>query len=377
MPETDELLALVGDVYDTTLDAGLWPEVLRKTCAFVGGSMANLFSEDAVKKSASRFYTWGDDPEYSKLYMEKYAPLNPLLPTGMFFPVGEVYGMGDIMPYEELQRTRFYREWMKPQGYLDFVASNLEKSATAVAPIAVIRHERDGYIDDRARRRMGALVPHVRRAVLIGKVIELHKIEAAALADTLDGLAAGMFLVDATGRVVHANAAGHRMIEEGLVVRVAAGRITATDAQADRALQDTFAAADAGDDAVGEKGIAVPLPVPDRDRHVAHILPLTSAQRRRAGTAYSAVAAMFVQTSALDGPSPMEAMARQFNLTNAELRVMLAIVNVGGVPEVAEALGIGEGTVRTHLYRLFTKTGATRQADLVKIVASFASPLAH
>src|SRR5882762_3065929 len=66
--------------------------------------------------------------------------------------------------------------------------------------------------------------------------------------------------------------------------------------------------------------------------------------------------------------SPMEAFSRKFNITAAELRVLLAIVNVGGVAEVAEILGIGEGTVRTHLHHLFEKTGARRQVDLVKLV---------
>jgi DNA-binding CsgD family transcriptional regulator len=58
-----------------------------------------------------------------------------------------------------------------------------------------------------------------------------------------------------------------------------------------------------------------------------------------------------------------------------EMRVLLAIVEVGGVPEVADALGIAETTVKTHLGRLYQKTGAIRQADLVKLVAGFANPL--
>ena len=33
-------------------------------------------------------------------------------------------------------------------------------------------------------------------------------------------------------------------------------------------------------------------------------------------------------------------------------------------------------TVKTHVGRWFEKTGATRQADLVKIVAAYAAPLA-
>jgi DNA-binding CsgD family transcriptional regulator len=58
-----------------------------------------------------------------------------------------------------------------------------------------------------------------------------------------------------------------------------------------------------------------------------------------------------------------------------ELRVLLAIVEVGGVPEVAEALGIAETTVRTHLNQNYRKTGVNRQADLVKLVAAFSNPL--
>ena len=55
--------------------------------------------------------------------------------------------------------------------------------------------------------------------------------------------------------------------------------------------------------------------------------------------------------------------------------MLLAIVDVGGVPESAVALGIAESTVKTHLRNLFVKTRTRRQADLVKIVAGFASPL--
>jgi DNA-binding CsgD family transcriptional regulator len=58
-----------------------------------------------------------------------------------------------------------------------------------------------------------------------------------------------------------------------------------------------------------------------------------------------------------------------------EVRVLLAIVEIGGAPRVAEALGIRESTVKTHLKRLYEKTGAHRQADLVKLFAGHANPL--
>jgi DNA-binding CsgD family transcriptional regulator len=112
------------------------------------------------------------------------------------------------------------------------------------------------------------------------------------------------------------------------------------------------------------------------ERHVAHVLPLTSGERRRAGIDYAAVAAVFVREAALDSPSVPQAIARSYRLTPTELRVLLALVGVGGVSEVAATLGIAKTTVKMHLRRLFEKTGTGRQADLVKLVAGFASPLA-
>jgi DNA-binding CsgD family transcriptional regulator len=239
----------------------------------------------------------------------------------------------------------------------------------------VFRSKRDGFVDDQTRDRARLVIPHIRRATLIGKVIDLRKAEAASLADALDGISAGMFLVDATGRMVHANAAGYVMLDAADLLHAKAGRLAVNDRQANKVLADTFATAGNGDAAVGIKGVAVPLIARDGQRYVAHVLPLTSGARRQAGTSYAAAAALFVHKAALDTPSPPEAIAKAYKLTPMELRVLLAIVEVGGVPEVAEALGIAESTVKTHLHQTYQKTGVNRQADLVKLVAGFSNPL--
>jgi DNA-binding CsgD family transcriptional regulator len=220
---------------------------------------------------------------------------------------------------------------------------------------------------------MRLIMPHIRRAALIGRIIELKKAEVAYLADTLDGISAGMFLVDARGRLVHANAAGHLMLGSAELLRLSGGRLIANDPQIERTLTEAFALV--GNAAIGIKSITVPLVARDCERHVAHVLPLKSRGRRQTGTSLAAVAAVFVHKATLDKPWPPEAIAKAYKLTPMELRVLLAVVEVGGVPEVAEALGIAETTVKTHLGRIYEKTDAGRQADLVKLVAGFSSPL--
>ena len=378
MQEAEQVSSLIGNIYDAAVNPALWVDVVDKARGFVGGSSGALFSKDATRKSVDVYYDDGGlDPHYKQLYFDKYEKLDPLTSGHFFAEIEEPMATADLMPLDEFQDTRFYREWVQPQGLVDFACAVLDKSATSAAMFGVFRHERDGVVDNETRERMRLIVPHIRRAVLIGRAIDLKTAEAATFADTLDGISAGMFLVDETGGIVHANASGHAMLAEGSVLRAACGKRLVQAVKPAQCLKEVFAAAGGGDAAVGVKGIAVPLTARDGEHYVAHMLPLTSGERRRAGARYAAVAALFVHKAALDAASPPEAIAKAHNLTPSELRVLLAIVQVGGVPETAEVLGIGISTVKTHLHRLFGKTRTTRQADLVKLVAGFSNPLVN
>lgn len=376
MDEAEQLSALIGLLYDAALDPSQWPSALKETARFVGGSSATLFAKDASSKSGNIYFDDGGvDPAYIALYFDKYVKFDPATTGQYFAEIGEPVATNDVIPYSEFLESRFYREWAQPQGWVDFVSAVLDKSATSVAMFGVFRSAADGVVDEETVRRMRLIVPHIRRAVLIGRVIDLKTAEAATLADTLDGLRAGLLLMDATGHIVHGNRAAHLLLAQGDVLRASDGRLLACEPEANRILQASFCASGKGDAAIGIAGIAVPLAAPNGERYVAHVLPLTSGARRRAGKTYAAVAALFVHKAALRGSSPPEALAKTFRLTPTELRVLLAVVEVGGVPEVAESLGIAETTVKTHLGRVFEKTGARRQAELVKLLAGFSTPL--
>ena len=375
MDEAADLSRLVGDIYDAALDPERWPDVLKSSAAFVDGVASALFMKDTVHKHHNVVHTFGYDPEYARKYVEHYVALDPFTVGQFASQVGDVISLVDLVPHDEFMKSRFYLEWVRPQGWIDALGGTLEKTAIRYAAVSVIRHERNGVVNDEARRRMKLVVPHVRRAVLIGRVIDLNKVEAAALADTLDGLATAMFLVNSTRQIIHTNAAGYAMQAAGDAIAASRERLCATDVVADQALRETLLNAERGDAAVGTKGIAVPMTALSGEHYIAHVLPLRSGARHKAGIAYSAVAAVFVRKATLDQPYPLEALATAYRLTPAELRVVVAIVQLGGVPEAAAALCISEPTVKTHLQRIFDKTGAKRQADLVKLVAGYMSPL--
>jgi DNA-binding CsgD family transcriptional regulator len=73
-------------------------------------------------------------------------------------------------------------------------------------------------------------------------------------------------------------------------------------------------------------------------------------------------------------PFPAELFVRRYAITPAESRVMMLLVQGMTISEAAEALGISPPTTKTHLARLFDKTGTSRQADLVRLAMSALAP---
>lgn len=369
MSDDKALSALIGDIYDAALDPKLWSSVLASTCAFLDGVSAAIYGQNVVARTGQFCFSWGDNPDYTRIYFERYIGINPLLPHFMMARVGEIFTASQLMPPKEMAATRFAKEWLAPQSYVDFVATTLEKSVTSVVTISVGRDERRGLVDDKMRRGMMLLAPHFRRAISISKAIDLQKIETDAFVETIDRVSAAMFLVDSEGRIMHASATGRAMLAAEAGLRASNGALTAVEPQAAKALHDVIAGCRSGDAGIGSGGVALPLESRGGERHVAHVLPLTSGARRGSGISSAAVAAVFVRKAELDLVTPLETVAARYRLTPREVRILHAIVETGGVPAVAQMLGITEATVKTHLHRLFQKTGARRQSDLFKLLA--------
>jgi DNA-binding CsgD family transcriptional regulator len=139
-------------------------------------------------------------------------------------------------------------------------------------------------------------------------------------------------------------------------------------------LRSAIALAAGNETELGKIGLSVRLTGDDPPKTVlAHVLPLAGS-RLRASLQPSAVAAVFIREASLDIAPALDNVARLYKLTGTELRVLQAIVDIGGVPEAAAALGISESTVRTHLKALFEKTETHRQVELVKLLAAHTNP---
>jgi DNA-binding CsgD family transcriptional regulator len=371
--EANAFSDLIGSIYDTTIDCTLWPEVLRKSAEFVGGAAAAIYAKSPSADTGFVYHQFNVDPYYQELYFSKYVKLDPTSVGQAMAEIGQPVSTVDVMPYEEFMESRFYREWAEPLGMVDCLSTPLDKNENGTVFFGVFRHKDQGLVDAEMRRRGKLIAPHIRRAVLVGNLLENKTAETTSLAVVLNGLAAAVFLIDGNRRVVFANPSGQSMLDDGSVLCLKNDGLAAVDPRVTK----TEAIARLGDDdvAFGAGGVAVPLTFPPQTPWIAHLLPLTAGARRQAVTSFGAVAAVFVHKASLEARSWMDAMSRAYRLTPAELRVLAAISEVGGIAAAASVVGISEATVKTHLQSLFAKTATNRQAELIKLIAAHVSPL--
>lgn len=125
------------------------------------------------------------------------------------------------------------------------------------------------------------------------------------------------------------------------------------------------------------KDHAIGIPDGTGGGYVATVLPIADGRRAGILAPFAASVAVFIQDPVQPPLMPGEAFGRLHGLTGGELRVLMALSQGLGGIEAAGMLGVGEPTIRTHLQRIYSKTGTSRQGDLLRLLHHSTPPTRH
>jgi DNA-binding CsgD family transcriptional regulator len=84
---------------------------------------------------------------------------------------------------------------------------------------------------------------------------------------------------------------------------------------------------------------------------------------------YSPAALLFIGDPEVTNVSDEDHLRALYCLTPTEALVAVRASQGNGLQAIANSLGIGVSTARTHLQGVFEKTGTSRQAELVRLLA--------
>ncbi len=368
------LSSIVGDIYDCVLNPEGWTGVMVRITETMDAAYSTIALAD-IAGNHGRFAArspW--DAERMRVLQEDYdfdaiPGLKAVVVGDIDTPVATLSHMSEA----ELQQTPFFQDWAKPQGLREGCIIKFVHTPDRIGLMGCTTRADRGIISVEEQRFMASLSPHLRRASLIGDLLDQARVTASLYRQALDHLAVPVVLTGANAAILHANGAAQQMFSAQGPILSRHGLLQAQNTAVVLALQEAIASAAGADASLGSRGIGLPISAPGQPPAVAYVLPLTEGTARAAFR--PACAAVFVSTTTSASPLPEAVLATLFDLTPAEARVLLRIGSGLSATSSAVSLGIGENTMKTHLNRIFAKTGTRRQADLVKLISNIGAPL--
>jgi DNA-binding CsgD family transcriptional regulator len=365
---------LIGAIYDCAIDPDIWPQTIEKICVALRCILGVIDVIDLQRSQVLFVRAWNYDLSRAAAYaddIQYVMRLGPILSQ----PIDEPWSAVRLISVERAMETQLVQEWTAPAGHVDSLQTIVFRNSVRVGMFGAVRHESVGVATDGDLAILRMLAPHIRRAITISELLEMKALEAQAVAATLDTLAAGVIVVAADHRILFANTTANRLFAAGGLVRSVQGKLLAVAADADAELSRALALARDDEAGIGKVGIGISLRANRGESAIAHVLPLACGEIR-ARLSPQATAAVFITRPGEASDTDLSAFAATFKLTPAETRLLQSLVRGGAtLVETAQALSITQATAKTHLSRIFSKTGVTRQADLVALIKDLAPPI--
>lgn len=364
MSRTDQLLDLI---YDAATDQELWSSAVVKIADVTDSVGGFIFGVDNSAHQMLFSINGRLVEEAHTVYRERHI-VNPLSMFMNHAPVGKLVTSDEILPLTEFKRTAFFDEVFRPQDIAHAAMVPLAAKQSFQVGFTLCRSGRTGPYQSEQLRLIAQLFPHLRRALLLGFRLDGYKALQRAEFAVLDRLSAGIVLLDRAAVVVFANAAARSMTARDGPLRLRNSVLTtATPGRAQKLAGLVDAAAR------GTPVGTMSIPHPD-DGRLFKISAVTMRRRdidRFWVLGMRDVATMLViHDPALPMAVPAEWIMDAYGLTPAEARVALCMASGATIPEAAHKLNISTNTIKTHLRKVFAKTGTSRQAELVRLIAS-------
>ncbi len=374
MPQIDEARFL-DLIYSAAIESDLWLPAMDQFALMTGGWSAFLTRVNVVNGTSTEISIYSD-PVLTPQYQTHYATLNPFAEPPRFVGGrerwrGHVLTTDAWLPADELARTEFYNDYLRPQNINSAMMVHLTDQPHYFAQLVVNRLETCTQAElERGER----LRPHIQRAFAMTQKLSDLGLKDRDVSAALETSPHALIVLDPTGFLRRMNLKAERLLAARAGLYLKHGFVSALDSATARQFDALIAAAGTGDIEHRQAGSMLLRSPAQSSPLSVTVAPVRSERMATVMNGRSVIVcitdlAVAAQISAPD-------LQRLFGVTAAEARVALAVANAASAREIAETLGLSFHTVRHHIQSLIDKTGVKSKAELTALLSRAAAGLA-
>lgn len=352
-PDYDE--KLVDLIYATVFGESTWRDFLSKLDEALPGGITGLLYHDIRQSQGAIDINSRLPPDWSDNYSRYYARINPWMPAASVRKVGLGVVAEQMLSRDRFVRTEFYNDHFRELELESAVGITIDRADGRSFLLSTMTTSADADANRAAAGRLTRLAPHLRRAFRHFQACYRDRVIAEVGGAVFDAIDIGIIVVGYAARPKSISDVAVQIMERTHVVRTGfTGAVNLADPEGDRALA-----------AMLEPHYAGP-------RVVTLLVGATRVclikVKKGPEASYFEGPTVVVTLEHRDTFHFLDEQRLQsdYAITNTELRILKAIAAGQSVREIADAEHRSPETIRSHLKSLYGKTGASRQADLVR-----------
>ncbi len=375
MSVDDDLLALIGSIYNSAVDETQWPETMRRLIAVTDSRAASFCILDSSDQPRlATFHQINFAPDHIEEYLDYMIPHDPTIQHIVAHPEQKIHHDGSFISEREKDRHIYFDWHHRFSDTRHRVAGIIRPAPDIQSGVTIHRTRGQGDFDPELLRRFTMLFRHIERALQIGfRLGTLGSLQQITLA-LLDRNPLAIVLLDEKGRVILANQAARELAESGDGVTIA---------------DDSLALVRRVDDAMLQRMIGDAIKAPSHSGAVpgGAMSALRPSGKRPFSILVSPLSPhSFLMTTlrptvcvVIADPEkraliPTDRLRAVYGLTRSEARLAAQLAAGEDLRSAAATLGIGYATARTQLTAIFRKTETRRQGELIKLLLTAATP---
>jgi DNA-binding CsgD family transcriptional regulator len=374
LPRSEALSQLLGTLYEAVSDPALWERFLQQLGEQTGATAAALVVYDAGQESYALSSHWHFDPEATKLYGQYYGALDIWGRRGLSKRTSLVCSSETLCSSAELVHTEIYNDFLTRFGLEHGMFTVFENTGSRFVSCSLFRNASRGPFEVCEMDISRFLAPHLHRAIKLHAQFSEMRGRSTGIEAALDLLPTGVVFLGAMGKVVLTNRAASQILSErdGLLA-------TAASLCAERAAESDLLANAIRQALQGVNGASVggTVFVSRRARPPLQVLvcPVRQSSASLLFAPQPIFAIAFITDPYRRQRPAQEILRALFQFTPAECRIALLLSDGLEPAKIADMLGVSRNTVRSQIKSIFAKTGAKRQAELIRLLLTHSEPV--
>lgn len=353
----------VTSVYDAALDPSATDHSLQQILTFANasaGSLLRVSSQGDLLELTARNHS----PAAQAAYSAHYHSLDPGVESLVSSRPGQWIMDTDTFDPRQTAHREYVYDFCFQHDIRWAAGVKVHQDAEQFTILSLQRGHTTPSFRESGAQALGLLLPHVHRAAELKARLGTAFDQRGVITAMLDRLAAPTFAVTTQGLVVFANRAAEELLAAGTTFKVQAMRLTSNDDRLSAGLKAAIRRA-CNSPATGSAFMAGAQGSDTQQIHVTPITPRLAESSFRP----EPLAMVLISDTASSAPDALTVQAL-LDLTPSQAQVAAGLAAGETLAVIAARMSVTLNTVRTHLARVFERTGVHTQSQLVALARS-------